>query len=103
MSQELSPTARGIPSAQGVVERPMAVRAIGSLRATISAREQAVLVRVGARGERLRHLRRARQHVLLRADERGEVRVQVVCETTSQYPGIMTRSPWMPVLIDERI
>jgi hypothetical protein len=41
--------------------------------------------------------------VLLRADERGEARVQIISEPSSHYQGIMTRSPWMPVLIDERI
>jgi hypothetical protein len=36
-------------------------------------------------------------------DERGEARAYLVCEPASHYYSIMTRSAWMPVLIDERI
>jgi hypothetical protein len=36
-------------------------------------------------------------------DERGEARVYVVCEPSSHYYAVMTRSAWMPVLIGERI
>ena len=41
---------------------------------------------------------------LLVHDEKGLVRVYVVCEPSSHYYQIMTRgSLWMPVLIDEWI
>jgi hypothetical protein len=40
---------------------------------------------------------------VLVSDERGVPRVYVICEPSSHYYGVMTRSPWMPVLIGERI
>jgi hypothetical protein len=36
-------------------------------------------------------------------DEGGEARVYIICEPSSHYYGVMTRSTWMPVLIGERI
>lgn len=48
---------------------------------------------------------RIRQGVrgLLVADEVGRTVVYMVCEPASHYYHVMTRSRWMPVLIDERI
>jgi hypothetical protein len=36
-------------------------------------------------------------------DEHGEPVVNVLVEPASHYYQVMTRSPWMPVLIGERI
>lgn len=36
-------------------------------------------------------------------DEHGNERVYLVCEPSSHYYAVMTRSSWMPVLIGERI
>lgn len=36
-------------------------------------------------------------------DEKGQAVVYVLCEPASHYYEVMTRSPWMPVLIGERI
>jgi hypothetical protein len=36
-------------------------------------------------------------------DERGTERVYVLCEPASHYYEVMTRSPWMPVLLGQRI
>jgi hypothetical protein len=48
---------------------------------------------------------RIRQGVrgLVAADEAGRLRVYVVCEPSSHYYRIMTRSHWMPLLVGERI
>ncbi|GAC1451483.1 MAG: hypothetical protein NVSMB9_36440 [Isosphaeraceae bacterium] len=48
---------------------------------------------------------RVRQGVrgLLVPDERGIAVVYMICEPASHYYQVMTRSPRMPVLIDERI
>jgi len=46
---------------------------------------------------------RERMRGVLVPDERGQARVYVICEPSSNYYGIMTRSAWMPVLIGERI
>ena len=40
---------------------------------------------------------------LLVRDERGEARVFVLCEPSTHYYQVMTRSRWMPVLVDELI
>jgi hypothetical protein len=40
---------------------------------------------------------------LLVADEKGLLRVYPLVEPASHYYAVMTRSDWMPVLIDERI
>ena len=40
---------------------------------------------------------------LLARDERGEAVVYPLVEPSSHYYEVMTRSPWMPVLVGERI
>ena len=40
---------------------------------------------------------------LLVVDEHGTPRVYLICEPASHYYQVMTRSDWMPVLIDEHI
>src|SRR5262249_51225991 len=40
---------------------------------------------------------------LLVEDERGHPAVYMICEPASHYYQVMTRSWWMPVLIDERV
>jgi hypothetical protein len=40
---------------------------------------------------------------LVVTDENGLTRVYVVCEPASHYYQVMTRSPWMPCLVGERI
>lgn len=40
---------------------------------------------------------------LIVGDERGIPVVYIICEPASHYYEVMTRSRWMPVLIDERI
>jgi hypothetical protein len=42
-------------------------------------------------------------HGLLAPDEHGLARAYVICEPASHYYQIMTRSAWMPMLLDERI
>ena len=48
------------------------------------------------------HVREGVRGVAVR-DEEGEPVVYVVCEPASHYYRVMTRSPWMPALIGERI
>jgi hypothetical protein len=40
---------------------------------------------------------------LLVSDEQGRATVYMICEPSSHYYQVMTRSPWMPVLVGERI
>jgi hypothetical protein len=47
-------------------------------------------------------IRQGVRGVLVR-DEQGVERVYLICEPASHYYNVMTRSTWMPVLINERI
>jgi hypothetical protein len=47
-------------------------------------------------------IRQGVRGVLVR-DEQGVERVFLICEPSSHYYAVMTRSAWMPVLIGERI
>ena len=40
---------------------------------------------------------------LLVPDEKGEKRVYVICEEASPYYGVMTKSAWMPALVDQQL
>ena len=40
---------------------------------------------------------------LLVPDEKGEKRVYIICEPASPYYGVMTKSQWMPSLVDQQM
>jgi hypothetical protein len=48
------------------------------------------------------HIREGVRGVVVR-DEQGRPAVYILCEPSSHYYEVMTRSPWMPVLVGELI